>query len=385
MNLLNKARKFPDSPGVYIFLGKNKKILYAGRSVSLKKRILNYFRSDIDARIREMVSLARNLKYKKTDTLLEAIILEANVIKKYWPKYNVKDKDNRSFIYLVIPKEDYPRPIIIRQKELVRVPKTWHLFGPYQSASLLESALRIIRRIFPYSTCKPFLGKPCFDYQIGLCPGICVGKISKKEYQNNIRNLEMILAGQKERLFKKLRKENPNAIKALKQIQDVSLMKKEELKKPEDEMRIEAYDISHLTGKETYGAMAVFENGKANTNEYRLFKIKNAPANDDLRALEEMIERRFKHKEWQYPDFILIDGGKPQIDFISKIFKRIHISIPMAGISKFGGDKLVYKAKEKIFVKKLAEGLKNTLLSVRDEAHRFSLKSSRRNRAAKLK
>jgi len=379
MDLIKKAKKLPDVPGVYIFSVK-KNILYIGRTVSLRKRVLSYFRKDLDYRIKEMVSIAQNLKYIKTDTILEAIILEANLIKKYWPKYNVKDKDNRSFIYIVISKSNYPRPFIARQRELKKFPKNSHIFGPYQSVSLLETALRIIRRIFPYSTCKPFSSKPCFEYQIGLCPGLCIGAISKQDYQKNIKNIILFLSGQKKRLFNKLKKENPRALKSLKHIQDVSLIVREELSQPKEAERIEGYDISHLTGKETFGAMVVFKDGKPDKKEYRLFKIKRAPKYDDLRALEEVLERRFNHKEWQFPDLIMIDGGKPQVDFADKILKRRHLNIPIIGISKFKNDKLVFPSKTKKSIKDLAENIKTILLKTRNEAHRFSLKSSRKKR-----
>jgi len=369
----SKARKLPDSPGVYIFIDRKNKPLYVGRTISLRKRVLSYFRKDTDLRIKEMISLAKNIRIKKTETLLEAIILEANLIKKFWPKYNVKDKDNRSFVYVVIPKTDYPSPHIVRGRVLKL--QNAYVFGPYQSASLLFSALKIIRRIFPYSTCKP--GKPCFDYQIGLCPGYCVGKISKGDYQKNIKSIMLLLSGKKQRLLQKLKKENPEKIKALRHIQDVSLLLKEELVGTDDFSRIEGYDISHLSGKETFGSMVVFTDNKPDKKEYRLFKIKTAPSGDDLRALVEVLNRRFRHTEWRFPDLILIDGGKPQVDFV---YSALKTDIPIVGISKYGGDKLVYPSKG---LKNFAGESKGILLKVREEAHRFSIKSSRRGRGIK--
>ncbi|MCX6760136.1 MAG: GIY-YIG nuclease family protein, partial [Candidatus Nealsonbacteria bacterium] len=373
MDIFRKAKKLPDSPGVYIFLSKDNRPLYIGRTISLRKRVLSYFRKDIDSRIREMVDLAKKIKIKKTDSLLEAVILEANLIKKYWPKYNVRDKDNRSFVYVVIPKADYSEPYVIRGRELESEnTKNAHIFGPYQSASLLFSALKIIRRIFPYSTCKPLSGKPCFDYQIGLCPGLCIGKISKDDYVKNIRNIVLLLSGKKKRLMQKLKKENPDKLKSLKHIQDVSLLLKEELSQPEEFSRIEGYDISHLSGKETFGSMVVFLDSRPDKKEYRLFRIKSAPKNDDLRALEEVLTRRLNHKEWKFPDLILIDGGKPQIDFVYKSLKKRKINIPIVGISKYGGDKLVHPSNIKA-IRVFAERNKGVLLKVREEAHRLSL------------
>ncbi len=380
--LQSQAKKLPDNPGVYLFLDKKGAVLYVGRAVSLKKRAANYFQKNLDPRISEMISLAFRIKHYKTESILEAVILEANLIKKHWPKYNIKDRDNRSFLYLVIPKNDYPRPIIVRRRELEKFLSNAHIFGPFQSLSLLYGALKIIRRIFPYSICQPNSGKPCFDYQIGLCPGLCLGQISQKDYQKNIRNIILLFSGQKNRLLRKLAKENPDKAKALGHIQDVSLIKKDDSFFSKIS-RIEGYDISHLTGRETFGAMVVFSGDQPDKSQYRLFKIRGAGRRDDLRALGETVVRRFNHREWPFPDLILIDGGKPQVNFIVKTLKENFINIPLVGISKFGGDKLVFPPKAKKSLKELTQNIKETLLRVRDEAHRFSLKSSRRSRRIK--
>lgn len=380
MDLKLKAHKFPLAPGVYLFTDGNGKILYAGRAVSLRRRVLNYFQKNLDPRINEMLGKAKDVKFYQTDNILEAVIMEANLIKKHWPKYNIREKDNRSFIYFIIPKSEYPKPLIVRERELRKItPKSGHIFGPYQSLSLLRNALKIIRRIFPYSTCKPFSGKPCFDYQIGLCPGLCIGAISKEEYQKNITNLTLLLRGQRKKLLKKLQKENLEQAKAIRHIQDVSLLMKDEDAQAK-KIRIEGYDISHLAGKEAYGALAVFIDGKPDKTQYRLFKINEAPPNDDLKALEEVIRRRMKHREWHLPDLILIDGGKPQIDYIHKFFQEMQITIPLIGISKFRNDALVFPEKTSGQIKYLAENIKKTLLETRNEAHRFGLKASRRKR-----
>ena len=373
MQLKDKIKKFPKKSGVYFFLDKKREILYVGRATSLRNRVSQYFRKDIDERIAEMVSLAKDIKYIETDNLLEAIILEAQNIKKFLPKYNVKDKDNRSFIYIVIDKKsDYPTIKIVRERELIKFPiKDFAVFGPYQSLYLIQNALNSIRRIFPYSTCKANNGKPCFDYQIGLCPGTCMGKITKKDYRKNITNIILFLSGEKKKLINKLSKENPESVKALRHIQDVSLLTNEtDLNKKIN--RIEGYDISHFAGRETYGSMVVFENNEPNKNEYRLFKIKTAPSSDDERALLEMLERRMKHNEWQYPDLIMIDGGKPQVDFINKYFLKNNINIPIVGISKYDNNKLVFSNSLNKNQKILAENIKSTLLKVREEAHRFA-------------
>ncbi|NCN07469.1 GIY-YIG nuclease family protein [Candidatus Falkowbacteria bacterium] len=380
-NIKDLAKNLPLTPGVYMFIGQKGEILYIGRATSLRRRVLQYFRLDIDSRISEMVSLAQNIKHQQTDTVLEAIILEANLIKKHWPKYNVKDKDHRSFIFIVISKKDYAYPIIIRERELNKFPTTdAYIFGPYQNATLLKNTLRIIRRIFPYSTCTPNSGKPCFDYQVGLCPGTCIGEINKKDYKKNILNIVLLFKGEKKRLLAKLKKENPEVLSALKNIQDVTLITKDELSNNHGKNRIEGYDISHFTGQETVGAMSVVINGQLAKDQYRLFNIKTAPASDDLRSLEEMLTRRFKHIEWPFPNLILIDGGKPQIDYVNQVLKRIGISIPIIGLSKLAGDRMVFPIKTSMAVKELAKSQRELITKARDEAHRFGNSAGRRKR-----
>lgn len=382
-NIKAKVKLAPNEPGVYFWKDKSGNILYIGRATNLKNRLSQYLQRRIDSRISEMVALAFEIEWLICDTLLEAIILEAKKIKEFWPKYNIVDRDDRSFLYIAIPKSDYPKPIIIRGQDLKKFPETkTKIFGPYQSRNLLITALRLIRPIFPWSNCVPLSGKACFDYQIALCPGACLGKISIVDYKKNINNLEMLLNGERKNLIKKLLKENPDKAKALKHLQDVSLLSKEDDLKEKKVSRIEGYDISHFNGKESYASMVVFSGGEADKNEYRLFKIKDAPAGDDERALLEVLKRRFKHSEWKTPDIIMIDGGTPQISFLNKELAKDNINLPLVGISKFGGDRLVFNSKTSTAFKELTKNIKGTLLKVREEAHRFA--NYGRKRASKL-
>ena len=371
--LKTKVKTAPDKPGVYFWLDKDENVLYVGRATSLKNRLSQYLQKDIESRIAEMVATAQNLRWLVCSSLLEAIILEAKYIKEYWPKYNIVDRDNRSFLYVVIPDGDYPKPIIVRGQDLKKFPESKvKTFGPYQSRTLLSNALRLIRPIFPWSNCVPKSGKACFDYQIGLCPGACIEAISVTAYKKNINNLILLLSGERTRLLKKLLKENPNQAKALKHLQDVSLLTREDNLSEKKLSRIEGYDISHLNGQESYGSMVVFSGGEADKNEYRLFKIKDAPSGDDERALTEVLLRRLAHKEWPLPEIIMIDGGSPQISFISRALAKNNVAIPIFGISKFGGDKLVFTKGANSNFKDLAKNLKPTLLKLREEAHRFA-------------
>ena len=385
MTRKDKPKDIPQSPGVYFWLDENNVPLYIGRASNLKNRLSQYWQNNLDSRIAEMVARAHYLRYQTTGNLLEAIILEANEIKKYWPKYNVRDKDNRSFLYLVINPEEYPKPIIVRQRELKTKTRPKSLvFGPYQSQTLLQNALRIIRRLFPYSTCVSHSGRPCFDYQIGLCPGACVDAISQKEYQKNIKNIILLLSGEKEKLLKKLAKENPDKAKALNHIQDVSLLTREEELGGRKFERLEAYDISHLAGQETYGSLVVFSDGKADKKEYRLFKIQGDYPGDDFRALQEVLARRFKHQEWSRPDLIMIDGGIPQVRAARQELLRQNINIPLVGISKYGNDSLVYPPQTDLNLKKMIAAWRDILLQAREEAHRFVITAGRKARRKKM-
>jgi len=186
--LKNIAKSAPKKPGIYFWLDKNGKIIYIGRANNLYNRLSQYFQKNLDKKTKEMVSKANNLKYLETNSILESIFLEAENIKKYWPLYNIKDRDDRSFIYVLIDKNKYPKIILKRANDLKKIEKKdYHIFGPYQSYRLISNALRLIRHIFPYSLCQPLSNKACFDRQIGLCPGTCLGEISQKDYKYRYR------------------------------------------------------------------------------------------------------------------------------------------------------------------------------------------------------
>lgn len=369
--LIQKIKNAPEKPGVYLFKDKNKKPIYIGRAINLKNRLKNYLNPD-DLRIRQMTDKAEFLQTKTTKNLLEAIILEANLIKKYEPFYNVKEKDNRSFVYLVIPKIKWSWPKIIRGREVDKyLLSNAFVFGPLQSYSLAKNFLFLLRKIFPYSTCKLNQGRPCFHYQIGLCLGKCLGKISESDYQRLIDALIDFLSGKIQKAKKFLKTYYPEKLPLLDQIEDTSLIINES---PISSLKqkIEAYDISHFSGKETVGSLVVFENGDFNPSAYKRFKIRNAAPADDLSALNEMLERRFNHLEWGLPDLILIDGGKTQVQVAQKVLNEKKIKIPVVGIAKFNNDKLVFGKNIKKSVKELLEISFDTLRKIRDEAHRFA-------------
>jgi excinuclease UvrABC nuclease subunit len=366
----NKIKKLPDSPGVYFFM-KGKKILYIGKATSLRDRVRSYFSGDIESTrgplISKMLSQFNDIAFQKTDSVLEALILEAYLIKKHQPEANILEKDDRSFNYVIITKEDFPRVLIVRQRELEgflrgglrkfssRPPlgEIAYSFGPFTNGAQLKQAMKIVRRLFPFrDKCNPNQDHPCFNNQIGLCPGVCTGEISERDYGKQVKNIALFFEGNKTKLINSLKREmktfakkrefeEANKIKrqifALYHIQDISLIKASQVSKaPFDTktFRIESYDIAHLSGTNVVGAMTVVEDGEIKKSDYRKFKIKNDPGVNDTKALSEILARRLNHPEWPLPNLIVIDGGIAQKKTAEKVLKEKKINIPVVSVVK---------------------------------------------------
>ncbi|NQU83145.1 MAG: GIY-YIG nuclease family protein, partial [Parcubacteria group bacterium] len=184
-------KKLPNSPGVYLFKDSFGRIIYVGKAASLKIRVASYWKNT-EKRIKKLVQEIDSIDYKKTETVIEALILEANLIKELEPKYNIKGKDNKTFLYVLFKKERFPTPLLIRGHELEKIKKreTLYLFGPYTSASSIREALNILRNIFPWACQRAELKKRiCFYYQVKKCSGVCTQQIDEKEYTKMIKNL----------------------------------------------------------------------------------------------------------------------------------------------------------------------------------------------------
>jgi excinuclease ABC subunit C len=406
-----KAQKIPDTPGVYFFLDKQKKLLYIGKATSLRSRVRSYFASDLHKTrgpvIVKMIEKAQSIDWRATDSVLEALILEANLIKHYKPKHNTDLKDDKSWNYVVVTKEDFPRVLLVRGKELLQQKfAPAHTFGPFPHGLQLKEALRIIRKIFPYrDTCTPApemikegkKPKACFNATLGLCPGVCSGALSKTEYRKIVRRIVMLFQGKKLELIKSLERDMKSLAKAerfeeaarlrkqlfaLQHIQDVSLIKDEYRSPaaPGVNRRIEAYDVAHLGGSASVGVMTVVENGMALKNEYRKFRIKAAKAGDDTGALREILSRRLGHEEWPMPRIIVVDGSTAQLNAAQKVLVEHGVNIPVVGVTKdekhrpraIQGDKAIILGRE------------NDILLANAEAHRFAITYHRKRRSAQM-
>ena len=375
-----KQFDLPDGPGVYFFLDKKGEILYVGKATSLKDRVKSYFSKDIiltrGPKILKMLSVAEKVEFKETDSVLEALILEANEIKKHQPTANSRDKDDKSYNFVTITKEDFPRVIITRGSGT---------YGPFPHSSELKEGLKIVRKIFPFrdEKCKITAKlKPCFNAQIGLCPGPCAEWITKTEYRKQIRKIKLFFEGKKPQLIKTLEKEmgalakkrefeKADEIKkkifALDHIQDVALIKQDLTSNLQtSKLRIEAYDIAHLSGTDVVGVMTVIEDGELNKSQYRKFKIRK-DLNDDTKNLKEVLDRRLNHPEWPLPQLIAIDGGLGQLNAARAVLENRGFNIEVVSIVK---DER-HKAREILGLKE--KTWEKSIILANSEAHRFAI------------
>lgn len=417
-----KNSELPDAPGVYFYYGQKDHLLYVGKATSIKRRVVSYFVKAhpstslrADGRIGEMVSQIARIDYHETPTVIEALILEANEIQARRPKYNILGRDDKTFLYLVITDEPFPRPQLIRGHELKTRKKYSHVFGPYTSSRSLKMAMDMIRGGIPWSTCQPGQRRACFDAQIGKCPGVCTGKISRTEYRRVIKQLILFFEGKKAKLERDLKKEMARAAKALRfeeavilrrrvyaleHIQDIALISREDYELPFTKKetidaidlmgRIEAYDISNISGTSATGSMVVFEEGKPAKNLYRKFKIKTVHGANDVACMEEVVRRRLKRatrptmatratKNWELPEIMIIDGGEPQVNRVQEVLDELGVEVPIIGIAKGFDrkqDRLVFDSTNQELQRVATRG-KELFQRARDEAHRFAVKYHR--------
>ncbi len=481
--------------------------------------------------IGSMMPLVEEVEFEQTDSVLEALILESNLIKKHQPKYNTLEKDDKSFAYFVITKEEFPKVLIVRktdldvakrktqnvEREMQDVErKTWNVkrgtrnaklgmqnvksemhaprstfqvaqsFGPYTSKQQMQIALKIMRRIFPFHGGKQKTEKGCLDFQLGLCPGPYADAISKEDYKKNIDGIKLILAGKKKRLLSGLEKEMKvlakqnefekaaqvrNKIFALQHIRDVALITREvehgtwnnnqktifnNQEEKEDELslrgstlpkqsrtlqgsgspqifeyenlrddnslksksynltpvRVEAYDISNISGTDAVGSMVVFSvrggNWQPNKSEYRKFKIKTVEGSNDVAMMKEVLLRRFSHSlagleyqtsspdgrgavmkktlrdDWTMPDLILLDGGIGHVNMAEKLLRQeLGLDVAIVGVAKGPTRKnLKFEIRNLKSNQKIENILndKNLVKSIMDEAHRFAITFHRKLR-----
>lgn len=397
------VKKLPQKPGVYLFRDLHDKVLYVGKAINLQKRVKNYFSENkVDFKTKRLLENADKVDFIETKSELESLLLEARLIKQYRPRYNIRLKDDKRYLYAGFTKEPFPRLVLLRQPEKELGLLNW--FGPFPSSYALKEILRLVRRIFPYRTCQKMLAGGCLYYHLGLCPGMC--RESVKNYGRTVKNLSLLLGGQTDQLVRLLTKRMQQAATAEKyetaavskrQLQLMARLWQNYRRFPETEKiikqletvrqllvcwqgfdpllihRLEAYDIANLGKDVVVGAMTVLLEGEPDNQQYRQFKIRGEFQGDPP-ALRQVISRRLHHRRWVYPQVILVDGGKGQVAaaFQALAEKKLIGQIGLIGLAKQEEVLVIPRIdQEKIVSWKLVASLP-ILQQARDEAHRFA-------------
>ena len=359
--LAAKLKTLPAAPGVYFHKNAAGEVIYVGKAAVLKNRVRQYFHNTLkDPKTAALVQEIADTDWIVVDTEMDALFLESEMIKRYMPKWNILLRDDKTVSYVRINfKSEVPYVSFTRTPQDDRAT----YIGPFYGKTPVEKALRILRKIFPYYD-KPYTGQKTLNTDLGLTPGIEIGKTTPQEYKKNLRKLRLYLEGGRHKLLRELEKQMHAAADAqdyetaaalrqqlygLKELQKKIVFSDKEfmaissdraltelqhlLHLPRPPRRIEGYDISHQSGQDVVGSMVVFINGVSDRAEYRKFKLRRQQ-NDDAASLQEVLTRRLKHAEWDYPDLIILDGGAPQVNAVRPLLEAHHI--PFFGRDKSG-------------------------------------------------
>lgn len=423
INSLNKeelikfVKGFPDRPGVYLMRDENGEIIYVGKAKSLRKRVSSYFRhTHASPRLNKLVDTIRDISTMRTESEIEALILENRLIKLYQPFFNVDLKMNERYAYIKITAEKHPRIIVTR----VKMDDGAVYIGPYVRVSEVRALLRLVERYLPLRSCggaeaKPQNGRPCMKYSLGRCLAPCCGLCTENEYRDRVADVALLLQGHGAELVERLRKRMDKAARELKfeeaahlrdTIRAIWRVSRQQNTIPEipsgkdnfwevlNSMqrtfhlpvlpwRIDGFDISHSAGNFTVGVAVVFEQGYPNPSLYRKFNIRTVEGIDDFRSMKETLTRRYKRcleGQEPLPQLILIDGGPVQLEFAMQALDDLGIhNIPIISLAKEFEEVYMPNQKEPVRLDHTDPVLR-LLQHVRDESHRFAITSHRTRR-----
>jgi excinuclease ABC subunit C len=377
-NIAAILKSLPDRPGVYIMRDAGGEVLYVGKAKRLKRRVASYFRHSNFAspRLRKLVEMVEDISILRTESEAEALIVESKLIRRYSPFFNVDLKMSDRYPYIRITNEPYPRLMVTRKKE----DDGSVYFGPWVSAGNIRTLLRLVERYFPLRNCKTEVlrpnpdRRPCIEHSLGHCMGPCANLCREAEYRERVNDVILLLQGNTAELVERTRRRMDAAAKSMafeeaaryrdtiRAVWKVSRQRvSEALQEDLDSdtwnvlvrlqetfglknlpWRIDAFDISHMSGHETYGCCIVFEQGRPNPSLYRRFKIRSLQDGevDDFRSMQETVLRRYRHaleSAEPMPQFILIDGGPQQLAFAMKSFEELKLNIPVVALAKEEG------------------------------------------------
>lgn len=412
-----KVRSFPHAPGVYLMKDEAGRVIYVGKAKDLRNRAGSYFLKAAaeEKRTARLVQEIRDIDYLEAESEVDALLMEARLIKDIQPQFNHDLKDGKSFPYLEITtREEFPRV------EITRTPRErgTKLYGPFANVSGLRGALQVLQKVFKFRTCSLDIHedderwrwfRPCLLASIQQCTAPCNLRISKENYRKDIRRLQRVLEGNRTALIKDLYREMASAaenrdyeeaarlrdeIRMLETLDDrgeldthvqpevfhvdpkkglVGLRKV--LKLSETPRTIEGIDIAHLQGSETVASLVQFLDGMPFKPGYKRYRIRDVQGVDDFGSIREVVARRFKRlqdEEGVFPDILLIDGGKGQLSSALSVFNALEITPPMViSLAKREEEVFVMKAEEPLRLSRHSFALR-LLQYVRDEAHRFA-------------
>jgi excinuclease ABC subunit C len=421
-----KQLNIPSQSGSYQFCVQGGQIVYIGKAVNLQKRIYSYWQRyhDLTLAKQQMINEIKTIKWLVTDSEIEALLLEANLIKKYQPQYNIVWRDDKRYCYIAVSADEFPRIYSTRKLE-----SAGQFFGPFTSTQAVRETLRLIRKIWPYRSCRNLTARACLYYRINQCPGPCQQFISVVDYKKNIENIVLFLQGEKKSVVKNIQAERDNyqrqLAKMIKQAEkqgnndDIAIIEQKisslnwQLRQLEQVLannhilgleekyandvvevakllgfakppqRIEGYDLSNLYNKQAVGSLVVFMAGEADPSQYKRFKLAGVETTSslgDIALLREMLIRRLAHHDWPRPDLIVVDGAKAQANIARRLLDRAGWDIPVIGLGKDKGlrsaralDKLFFPGQKQALQLSLNNPALHLLKRVRDEAHRFAL------------
>lgn len=406
---------------MYLFKDANGNILYIGKAKNLKKRVSSYFSNKaLDSKTIALVKNIKSIDHIRVGSEIEAFLLEATLIKKHLPFYNIKLADDKTYPYVKIDTGTNPSVTITRKREAETHNKknTSYYFGPYADVTALKTVLKLLRRIFPYQSVVNHPKRKCLYYHLGMCPCVPAVPENREVYLRNLKKIHTFLDGKKDEVIKTLLKEQAVEVKCeefekaaeiQRKIDRITLITSSTyepfryIEKPdfyferiEKELtslqtilkdyypklgqlaRIECYDISNLQGTNATGSMVVFTQGEASSKDYRRFKIKTKSTPDDFFMMREVLVRRLKRDEWPLPDLMVIDGGKGQVGAALKAMAKVQMRLPVIGLAK-KEETIVVPQKTANSVEFVEVKLDNStpginlLRRIRDEAHRFAV------------
>lgn len=391
-DLKKKIDSLPDVPGVYIMRSRKKDVLYVGKAASLRKRVRSYIgSSQKHPKILRLMQRVVFIDYVVCDTEAQALLLEASLIKEAKPRYNVIFKDNKTYPFIEVTREAFPRIFLSRPKSK----RGLFLFGPYVSPSLVKEALTLVRRVFPYRSCKKMPQSPCLFYHLSLCPAPCAGYISGEAYQKIVADICRIFSGEKTALINDIEKamlsaSNQNNFEEAALLRDKLIaiqnlyvgkgllhgviLLKDIMGLPALPLYIEAIDISTLAGEASAGSVVVFRNGSPEKKEYRRYLIKSVSLQDDYRMIAEVVRRRYRRliaEKRCLPQLVVIDGGKAHANIAQKELEVLGLNIPVTGIAKKEEELWLPRHTAPLIIPRDSPALQ-LMQRIRDEAHRFA-------------